>query len=120
VALVVPDLEGKFDGFSLRVPTPTVSVVDFTAILEKDTDTEGLHQALIKASEGELKGIMACQDEPLVSSDYKGDPHSSIIDLPFTMVYSKNMAKVLTWYDNEWGYSCRLADLAQYVASFMG
>ncbi|MGD8562702.1 MAG: type I glyceraldehyde-3-phosphate dehydrogenase [Desulfarculaceae bacterium] len=119
VALVIPELEGKFDGFSLRVPTPTVSVVDFTAVLENPTDTEGLRKALVKAAQNGLKGIMACQEEPLVSSDYKGDSHSSVVDLPFTMVYADNMAKVLAWYDNEWGYSCRLADLAAHLASFM-
>jgi glyceraldehyde 3-phosphate dehydrogenase len=119
VALVIPELEGKFDGFSLRVPTPTVSVVDFTAILEKPADTESLRQALVQAAEGRFKGIMGCQEEPLVSSDYKGDEHSSIVDLPFTMVYADNMAKVLAWYDNEWGYSCRVADLAALMGSFM-
>jgi len=119
VALVVPELEGRFDGYALRVPTPTVSVVDFTAILEKPADTEALRQALIQAAQGPLKGIMHCEQEPLVSSDYKGDEHSSIVDLPFTMVYADNMAKVLAWYDNEWGYSCRLSDLAAHLASFM-
>lgn len=119
VALVVPELEGRFDGYALRVPTPTVSVVDFTALLEKPADTEALRGALIEAAQGPLKGIMHCEEEPLVSSDYKGDEHSSIVDLPFTMVYADNMAKVLAWYDNEWGYSCRLSDLAAHLASFM-
>ena len=119
VSLVVPELEGKFDGYSLRVPTPTVSVVDFTALLEREADTETLRKVLTEAAEGPLKGIMACENRPLVSSDYVGDPHSSIVDLPFTMVYKDNMAKVLTWYDNEWGYSCRLSDLCAYMASFM-
>ena len=119
VSLVVPELTGKFDGYSLRVPTPTVSVVDFTALLEKDADTEALHNALIEAADGPLKGIMACENRPLVSSDYVGDPHSSIVDLPFTVAYADKMAKVVTWYDNEWGYSCRLSDLCAYMASFM-
>ena len=119
VALVIPEVAGKFDGFSLRVPTPTVSVVDFTAILDKPADTGSLREALVKAADGPLAGIMACEEEPLVSSDYKGDAHSSIVDLPFTMVYEGNMAKVLAWYDNEWGYSCRVSDLADYMASFM-
>ena len=119
VALVIPEVAGKFDGFSLRVPTPTVSVVDFTAILDKPADTGSLREALVKAADGPLAGIMACEEEPLVSSDYKGDVHSSIVDLPFTMVYEGNMAKVLAWYDNEWGYSCRVSDLADYMASFM-
>jgi glyceraldehyde 3-phosphate dehydrogenase len=119
VALVIPEVAGKFDGFSLRVPTPTVSVVDFTAILDKPANTESLRAALVNAAAGPLAGIMACEEEPLVSSDYKGDHHSSIVDLPFTMVYEGNMAKVLAWYDNEWGYSCRVSDLAAYMASFM-
>ncbi|MBU2550165.1 MAG: type I glyceraldehyde-3-phosphate dehydrogenase [Proteobacteria bacterium] len=117
VALVVPDLAGRFDGYSLRVPTSTVSVVDFVATLKNKTDTDGLHAALRKAARTSLKGIMACEDEPLVSSDYIGNPYSSIIDIPFTQVLGGNMAKVVTWYDNEWGYSCRVADLADFMAS---
>ncbi|MBU0987763.1 MAG: type I glyceraldehyde-3-phosphate dehydrogenase [Proteobacteria bacterium] len=116
VALVIPELEGRFDGYSLRVPTPTVSVVDFVALLQKNTDTEALRDALRKASETELKGIMACEEERLVSMDFKGNPHSSIVDMEFTQVLQNNMAKVVTWYDNEWGYSCRLADLAAFMA----
>ncbi len=116
VALVIPELEGRFDGYSLRVPTPTVSVVDFVALLEKNTDTESLRAVLSKAAETELQGIMACEQERLVSMDFKGNPHSSIVDLEFTQVLQNNMAKVVTWYDNEWGYSCRLADLAAYMA----
>jgi glyceraldehyde 3-phosphate dehydrogenase len=116
VSLVIPELKGKFDGFSMRVPTPTVSVVDFVAELERPTTTEELHQAFIDASNGELKGILGVSDEPLVSVDYKGDPRSSIIDLEFTMVMGGNMAKVVTWYDNEWGYSMRTADLASMLA----
>ena len=117
VALVVPDLAGRFDGYSLRVPTPTVSVVDFVATLKKKTDTEGLRAALKKAARTSLKGVMACEDEPLVSMDFKGNPYSSIVDLEFTQVLGGNMAKVVTWYDNEWGYSCRVADLADFMAS---
>jgi len=120
VALVIPDLKGKFDGYALRVPTPTVSVVDFTAELELETTTEELRQAFRDAAKlPRFKGILQAVDEPLVSIDYKGDPHSSSIDLPFTMVLGKdksNFVKVVTWYDNEWGYSCRTADLAALMA----
>ena len=116
ISLVIPELAGRFDGYSLRVPTPTVSIVDFVAELKTDTSTDILHQTLRKAARGRLKGIMHCEDAGLVSSDYKGDAHSSIIDIEFTQVLRKNMVKVVAWYDNEWGYSCRVADLAQYVA----
>jgi len=116
VALVIPELEGRFDGYSLRVPTPTVSVVDFVALLQKNTDTEALRSALRKAAETDLKDIMACEEERLVSMDFKGNPHSSIVDIEFTQVLQDNMAKVVTWYDNEWGYSCRVADLAAFMA----
>ncbi|NLI80325.1 MAG: type I glyceraldehyde-3-phosphate dehydrogenase [Deltaproteobacteria bacterium] len=115
LALVIPGMEGRFDGYSLRVPTPTVSVVDFTAVLEKETDTETLRSVLKDAAEKELKGILDCSEEPLVSSDYKGNPHSSIVDMDYTQVLAGNMAKVVCWYDNEWGYSCRVADLAAYM-----
>ncbi|MDY6953959.1 MAG: type I glyceraldehyde-3-phosphate dehydrogenase, partial [Thermodesulfobacteriota bacterium] len=117
MALVVPELAGRFDGYSLRVPTATVSVVDFVALLKKKTDTKGLRSALKKAARTSLKGIMACEEEGLVSSDFKGNPHSSIVDIPFTQVMQGNMAKVVTWYDNEWGYACRVADLADFMAS---
>jgi glyceraldehyde 3-phosphate dehydrogenase len=116
IALVIPELVGRFDGYSLRVPTPTVSVVDFVAILQKKTDTDLLRTELRKAAETDLKGIMACEDEPLVSIDFKGDSNSSIVDMEFTQILGGNMAKVVTWYDNEWGYSCRIADLAAYMA----
>ena len=121
VALVIPDLEGKFDGYALRVPTSTVSVVDFTAIVKKETTTDELRQSFRDAATGSLKGILAAVDEPLVSIDYKGDAHSSSVDLPFTMVLGNqgDMVKVVSWYDNEWGYSCRTADLAQLMASKM-
>jgi glyceraldehyde 3-phosphate dehydrogenase len=117
MALVVPELAGRFDGYSLRVPTPTVSVVDFVALLKKRTDTKELRATLKRAARTSLKGIMACEEEELVSTDYKGNPHSSIIDMPFTQVLQGNFAKVVTWYDNEWGYSCRVADLANFMAS---
>jgi glyceraldehyde 3-phosphate dehydrogenase len=117
--LVIPDLAGKVDGYALRVPTPTVSIVDFTAETEKETTTDELHQAFREAAKGRMKGILAAVDEPLVSMDYKGDPHSSSVDLQFTQVLGtgkSNFLKVVTWYDNEWGYSCRTADLAALMA----
>ena len=120
VALVIPDLKCKFDGYALRVPTPTVSIVDFTAEIETPTTTEELRQAFRDAAAGPLQGILAAVDEPLVSIDYKGDPHSSSVDLPFTMVLGKGestFVKVVAWYDNEWGYSVRTADLAALLAS---
>ena len=116
IALVIPELVGRFDGYSLRVPTPTVSVVDFVAILQKKTETDLLRAELRKAAETDLIGIMACEDEPLVSIDFKGNSNSSIVDMEFTQILGGNMAKVVTWYDNEWGYSCRVADLAAYMA----
>ena len=116
LALVIPDLKGKFDGFSLRVPTPTVSVVDFTAELEKDTTLDELNQAFRDAAAGSLAGILGASDEPLVSTDFRGDARSSIIDLPSNMVMGGNFVKVIAWYDNEWGYSCRVADLTKFVA----
>jgi glyceraldehyde 3-phosphate dehydrogenase len=116
LALVIPDLKGKFDGFSLRVPTPTVSVVDFTAELEKDVTIDELNQAFRDAAAGPLKGILGASDEPLVSSDFRGDTRSSIVDLPSNMVLGGNFVKVIAWYDNEWGYSCRVADLVKFVA----
>ena len=116
LALVMPDLAGRFDGYSVRVPTPTVSIVDFTAELKRPSSTEDLRSLLKSAAQGELKGIMACEEDSLVSMDFKGDTHSSIIDLEFTQVLRGNMAKVVAWYDNEWGYSCRVADLAAFMA----
>ena len=120
ISLVIPDLKGKFDGYALRVPTSTVSVVDFTAQVEVPTTTEELRQVFRDAAAGPLKGILAAVDEPLVSIDYKGDPHSSSVDLPFTMVLGQgkgDFLKVVAWYDNEWGYSVRTADLAALIAS---
>jgi glyceraldehyde 3-phosphate dehydrogenase len=114
LALVIPELKGKFDGFSLRVPTPTVSVVDFTAEIEKEATAQSLNDAFRAAESGDMKGIMGVTDEPLVSMDFKGDSRSSIVDGQSTMVLG-NLVKVISWYDNEWGYSCRIADLAAYV-----
>ena len=116
IALVIPDLKGKFDGYSLRVPTPTVSIVDFVAEVEKDVTVEELNAAFRAAAEGPLKGILGFSTEPLVSMDFKGDSRSSIIDADNTMVIGGNLIKVVTWYDNEWGYSCRTADLAAKMA----
>jgi glyceraldehyde 3-phosphate dehydrogenase len=117
LALVIPDLKGKFDGFSLRVPTPTVSVVDFTAGVGRETSVEEINDAFRTAAEGPLKGIVGVSDEPLVSMDFKGDERSSIIDSASTMVIGGTMVKVIAWYDNEWGYSCRVADLVAHVAA---
>jgi glyceraldehyde 3-phosphate dehydrogenase len=113
---VIPDMKGKFDGFSLRVPTPTVSIVDMVAVLEKDVTKEEVNQTLKEAAEGELKGIMGYTEELLVSMDFKGNPLSSIIDSALTNVIGGNMVKVVTWYDNEWGYSSRVTDLAAMIA----
>ena len=118
VALVIPDLVGKFTGMAFRVPTPTVSVVDFTATLKRDVTKEEVNAAFKKASEGSLKGIMAYTEEPLVSMDFKGDPHSTIVSAMDTIVLG-NMVKIVSWYDNEWGYACRLADITAFVASKM-
>ena len=117
LALVIPDLKGKFDGFSLRVPTPTVSVVDFTAVVGRDTSAEELNEAFRAAAAGPMKGILGVSDEPLVSTDFRGDARSSIIDSASTMVLGGNFVKVIAWYDNEWGYSCRCADLIEMIAS---
>jgi len=117
--LVIPDMAGKLDGYALRVPTSTVSVIDLTVELEKSTTTEELRQSYRDAAAGPMKGILQAVDEPLVSIDFKGDPHSSSVDLPFTMVLGKesnNFAKIVAWYDNEWGYSVRTADLAAMLA----
>jgi glyceraldehyde 3-phosphate dehydrogenase len=120
VSLVIPDLKGKFDGYSLRVPTPTVSVVDFSAVVEKATSKEELNAAFTDAANGPLKGILGVitgdYRDPLVSMDFKGDPRSSIVDLPSNMVMGGTLIKVVAWYDNEWGYSCRTADLAAMMA----
>ena len=117
--LVIPDLEGKIDGYALRVPTPTVSYIDLTVEFETPTTTEELHQAYREAANGSLKGILDATEEPRVSVDYQGDPHSSTIDLPMTMIMGggpDTFGKIVAWYDNEWGYSTRTADLAAMMA----
>lgn len=116
LALVIPELKGRFDGMSLRVPTVTVSMVDFVATVRKETSREAVNEAFKAAAAGPLKGILAFTDEPLVSTDFRGDSHSSIVDGLLTMVIGGNMVKVLAWYDNEWGYSSRVADLADFIA----
>ncbi len=116
VALVIPDLKGKFSGLSVRVPTPTVSLVDFVVQIAKPTTTEELRARLKEAAEGPLKGILAFCEKQLVSMDFKGDAHSSIVDAEYTTVQGGDMVKVLSWYDNEWGYSCRVADLVDFMA----
>src|SRR5580658_671514 len=115
--LVIPELSGKLDGFSMRVPTPNVSVVDLVAWVEKKTTKEEVNAALKKASEsGPLKGYLGYEENELVSSDFKGDSRSSIVDAPMTLVVAGNCVKVISWYDNEWGYSCRVRDLIHYIA----
>jgi glyceraldehyde 3-phosphate dehydrogenase len=114
--LVIPDLAGKLDGFAMRVPTPNVSVVDLVAYVEKKTTKEEVNAALKKASEaGPLKGYLGYEEQELVSSDFRGDPRSSIVDAPMTLVVGGNLVKVISWYDNEWGYSCRVRDLIDYI-----
>ncbi len=116
VGLVMPELKGKIDGFSVRVPTPDVSLVDFVAVLKKTATAEEINAAFKAAAAGPLKGILGVTDEPLVSCDFMGDPRSGIVDLLSTKVIDGNLAKVIAWYDNEWGYSCRLVDLAKFIA----
>ena len=116
VALVIPELKGKFDGFSLRVPTPTVSLVDFVAETDEKVTVRSVNNALRKAAESDaLQGILGFSTEPLVSSDFRGDSRSAIVDGGSTMIIGENMVKVIAWYDNEWGYSCRVAELAALV-----
>jgi glyceraldehyde 3-phosphate dehydrogenase len=117
VALVMPEIKGKLDGIALRVPVPTVSLCDFVADLDKEVTVEQVNKTFQAAANGKLKGILEYCDEPLVSIDFKGNQHSSIFDALSTMVLAGNMVKVLAWYDNEWGYSCRLADLVIYILS---
>ncbi len=116
VGEVVPDLEGRIDGYAMRVPVSTVSVVDFTALINKNISTDDLNQELKSAAEGKLKGIVKYIQEPLVSSDFIGDPHSAIVDSEFNGVRNGNLVKIMAWYDNEWGYSCRVIDLAKLIA----
>src|SRR2546422_829916 len=116
IALVIPELKGKFDGISVRVPTPNVSLVDVVMNVEKKTSAEEVNRVLKDAANEELKGILAFSEEPLVSIDFKGNSNSSIVDAEYTKVIAGSMIKILSWYDNEWGYSCRVRDLIQYIA----
>lgn len=116
VALVIPELKGKFDGISVRVPTPNVSLVDVVMNVEKETTTEEVNQVLKNAANEELKGILAFSEEPLVSIDFRGNPNSSIVDAENTKVIGGTCIKILSWYDNEWGYSCRVRDLVKFIA----
>jgi glyceraldehyde 3-phosphate dehydrogenase len=117
VALVLPELKGKFDGISVRVPTPNVSLVDVVIDVEKETNSEEVNNALKDAANEELRGILAFSEEPLVSADFKGNSNSSIVDAEYTKVIGGRMLKILSWYDNEWGYSCRVRDLIKYIAA---
>ena len=117
VALVLPELKGKFHGMALRVPVPDVSLVDLTATLSKDATVEDVNAELREAADGSLRGILAVTDEPLVSADFMHDPHSSIVDSLSTMMVGDRSVKVLAWYDNEWGYSCRVVDLLEHMAA---
>ncbi|MBN9386687.1 MAG: type I glyceraldehyde-3-phosphate dehydrogenase [Chloroflexi bacterium] len=118
VSLVIPELKGKFDGFALRVPTSTVSIIDFKAVVERDVTVAEVNAALKEASEGDLEDILGYEEQPLVSSDYRGDPRSSIVDALSTQVIGGNLVQVVSWYDNEWGYSCRVADLTAFIGGF--
>jgi glyceraldehyde 3-phosphate dehydrogenase len=114
---VIPALKGKLDGIALRVPTPNVSIVDLAVLVEKKTTAEEVNAAFRQASAGELKGVLACSDVPLVSIDFRGNSYSSIVDMPYTKVLDGDFVKVLSWYDNEWGYSCRCIDLVRMIVS---
>lgn len=116
VGLVIPELNGKIDGIAIRVPTPNVSVVDLVALLKKNVNAEEANESFKKAAEGQLKGILQYTEEPLVSVDFMANPHSSIVDGLFTRVIDDNLIKVLAWYDNEWGFSCRLVELVKYIS----
>jgi glyceraldehyde 3-phosphate dehydrogenase len=116
IGLVIPELKGKLDGYAMRVPTPDVSVVDLVSLVEKSTTAEEVNAALKKAAEGPMKGILQYVEEELVSKDFTGNPHSSMVDAGFTKVIDGNLVKVIAWYDNEWGYSCRVKDLINFVA----
>ena len=117
IYLAIPELKGKLDGFAMRVPTPNVSVVDLVVFVEKPTSAEEVNAALKAAASGPMKGILGYTEEELVSADFKGDEHSSIVDGPLTRVVAGNCVKVIAWYDNEWGYSCRVRDLIKFLAA---
>jgi glyceraldehyde 3-phosphate dehydrogenase len=116
LSLVIPELKGRFDGFALRVPTATVSIIDFVGVTSRPVTAESANAALKAAADGPMRGLLGYTEEPLVSSDFRGDERSSIVDAASTMVTGGDLLKVVAWYDNEWGYSCRVADLAKYIA----
>ncbi|TET19770.1 MAG: type I glyceraldehyde-3-phosphate dehydrogenase [Candidatus Aminicenantes bacterium] len=116
VGIVIPELKGKIDGIAIRIPTANVSLVDLVALLKKNVTTEEVNEAFKTAAEGKLKGILQYTEEPLVSVDFMANPHSSIVDSLFTRITDNNLVKVLAWYDNEWGYSCRLKDLIKFIS----
>jgi len=116
IYLVIPELKGRLDGVAMRVPTPNVSVVDLTVELKSETTAEAINAAMTKAAMGSLKGILEVSTEELVSIDFRGNPASSIVDAPLTRVLQGNLAKVFAWYDNEWGFSCRMIDLIRFMA----
>ena len=120
VGLVIPELQGRFGGMAFRVPVSTVSIIDFTALLEREASAEQINDAMRSAAEGPMKGILQYTEEPLVSSDLKGNEHSSIFSAMDTLMIGQDFCKVLSWYDNEWGYSCRLADITAFVGARMG
>lgn len=115
IGKVIPELEGKLDGIAFRVPTPVVSILDLICLLKKSTDIKEVNELFRKAAGKEMKGILGTEDGPLVSSDFKGNPLSAIVDLSLTMV-KENLVKVVAWYDNEWAYACRLAEFAEYIS----
>jgi glyceraldehyde 3-phosphate dehydrogenase len=115
--LVIPELKGRLDGYAMRVPTPNVSVVDLTVLTEKPATVESVNAAMRRAAEGPMKGILEYTEDELVSVDFKGNPRSSIVDAGYTRAVGTNCVKVLAWYDNEWGYSCRCRDLIKYMAA---
>jgi glyceraldehyde 3-phosphate dehydrogenase len=118
IYLAIPELKGKLDGFAIRVPTPNVSCVDLVVVTEKNTSAEEVNAAMKKASEtAPLKGYLGYEQNELVSIDFRGDPRSSIFDAPLTRVVGGNLVKIISWYDNEWGYSCRVRDLIKYIAN---
>ena len=117
VTKVLPELVGRLDGIAVRVPTPNVSLTDLTAFLERPATAEEVNEALTAAAEGPLRGILQVSTEPLVSIDFQGNPHSSIVDAPFTKVVDGDAVKILAWYDNEWGFSCRVRDLIHHIAA---
>ena len=117
MGVVIPELKGKIDGIAIRIPTSNVSLVDLVALVKRNVTVEEVNESFKKASQGKLKGILQFTEEPLVSVDFMSNPHSAIVDSLLTRVTDGNLVKILAWYDNEWGYSCRLRDLIKYISS---